>query len=98
MTVVITSPQGFAGLQTVQITEDQQEVSITLVTGRLAGRVLAATGEPVEEATVSLDALLPDASGTVTSPAARTGADGTFEISELGAGTYRITVRNPAKP
>lgn len=92
VTLLIAGSQGFAGLHTVQLTEDQ-EVALSLVTGRLAGRVLTATGEPVEGATVSLEAWLPDFGGPVSAPGGRTGADGAFDIPGLGAGPYQIKVR-----
>lgn len=91
VTLVVIGPQGFAGAQALRVTEDQ-EVSIALSTGRLAGRVLAATGEPVEDATVVLDAWIAAPGTSISAPGARTGADGTFEIPGLGAGTYKIKV------
>jgi protocatechuate 3,4-dioxygenase beta subunit len=90
-TLVVMGSQGFAGTQAFQVTEDQ-EVSIALSTGRLSGQVLAATGEPVEDATVVLDAWIAELGTSISAPGARTGADGSFEIPRLGTGTYKIKV------
>jgi protocatechuate 3,4-dioxygenase beta subunit len=91
VTLVVVGRQGFAGTQALQVTEDQ-EISIALSTGRLAGRVLSETGEPVEDATVVLDAWIAALGTSVSAPGARTAADGTFEIPRLGAGTYKVKV------
>jgi hypothetical protein len=91
VTLVIASTQGLAGSREVHVTEDQ-EVSIALSTGRLSGRVFAVTGEPVEDAAVTVDAWIPALQTSVSAPGARTGADGAFEIPRVCAGTYKITV------
>jgi protocatechuate 3,4-dioxygenase beta subunit len=90
--LVITNPNGFVGVHTVSLTEDQN-LSIELSTGRLRGRVADATGKPVENATVSVDAWIPAIKTSVSAPSGRTGAEGTFEIPRLGAGTYKIKIK-----
>jgi hypothetical protein len=92
VTLLITSTKGFAGTHTVLVKEDQ-DVSIPLATGRLSGRVATVTGEPVEDATVSVDAWIPGPQTSVSAPGTRTGADGAFEIPKLGAGTYKVKIQ-----
>jgi hypothetical protein len=89
--LVITNSNGFVGTHTVSLTKGQS-LSIELLTGRLSGRVASATGEPVEDATVTVDAWIPAIRGVVSAPGGRTGPDGTFEIPRLGAGTYKIKI------
>jgi protocatechuate 3,4-dioxygenase beta subunit len=91
VTLVISGPQGLGGVRKLTLTESQ-EIKIELTTGRLTGAVVLATGEPVEDALVRLQAWLPDHQFLFGESVARTGPDGTFEVPRLGTGTYKIKI------
>ncbi len=91
LTLLISGPQGLGGFRTLTLTESQ-DVKIELATGRLAGTVRSATGEPVEDALVRLEAWLPVLQIPFGEAFARTAADGTFEVPRLGAGTYKVKI------
>jgi hypothetical protein len=100
VTLVIFSFQGLGGVRTLHLNEDQQ-VAIDLATGRLSGTVFSVAGEPIGDASVSVQGLVPQFSTGFSVPGARTAADGAFEISRIVAGMYQLTVEKegfaPAK-
>jgi protocatechuate 3,4-dioxygenase beta subunit len=91
-TLLISGPGGIGGSRSFRITESL-EMPVELSTGRLGGTVLAASGEPVEDAVLEMQGWLPELKMPFLSTSARSGAGGAFEVPRLGAGTYRITVR-----
>jgi hypothetical protein len=91
LTLIIVSTEGFGGSRTLRLTESQQ-ISIELSTGRLTGRVLSTTGEPVVDAAVSVEGVVPALRTSFSVPGVRTAADGTFEIPRLVTGTYKLTI------
>ena len=71
---------------------------IEFATGRLSGRVVTSAGDPVEEASITIlgssaetRAAAEGQTGS-TLPYLRSGADGTFVLPRITAGTYTITV------
>ncbi|MBW8874533.1 MAG: carboxypeptidase regulatory-like domain-containing protein [Acidobacteria bacterium] len=84
---------------TLEIAGDR-EITIDIATEALLGQVVSGTGEPVADATVSVDGKANDPRDSFSTPTIRSGEDGVFE-TRLAAGTYRITVQKegyaPAK-
>lgn len=68
-----------------------REVTVEILSGRLSGHVLAATGEPIEETTISLRRE-PELGDWSQAAQASTDETGAFDIPRLAAGSYRITV------
>jgi protocatechuate 3,4-dioxygenase beta subunit len=91
LTVIVSGPPGLSGARTLTLTESQ-DIKIELTTSRLAGTVVSATGEPVEDAVVRLAAWRPDLPVAFSELVIRTGADGAFEVPRLAAGSYKIKV------
>jgi protocatechuate 3,4-dioxygenase beta subunit len=91
LTLTVSGPPGLSGARTLDLTESQ-DIKIELTTSRLAGTVVSATGEPVEDAVVRLVAWRPDLPVAFPESVARTGADGAFELPRLAAGSYKIKV------
>ncbi len=77
--------------QPVEIDGDR-EMTIDIPTGILRGRVVGNTGEPIPDATVSIDGTRNGPLGTFSVPAPRSADDGTFE-TRLAAGTYKVTIQ-----
>ena len=77
--------------QAVEIDGDR-ELIVRIETGVLRGRVISATGEPVPEALVAIDAKTDDPGFSFSAPDTRSGEDGLFE-ARLAAGRYLVTVR-----
>ncbi|MEV5618886.1 MFS transporter [Streptomyces bacillaris] len=80
--------------QAVSVTVGDRPVELDVVlggAGRLAGSVLAADGEPVPDAAVTLT----DVRGEVVA-SARTGREGGYVLTELVAGEYTLAAGAPA--
>jgi protocatechuate 3,4-dioxygenase beta subunit len=73
--------------------DGDREMTIDIAMGTLAGQVVSAgTGEPVADATVSIDGQGTDARFTYSTPTTRSGAEGAFE-ARLAPGKYRIKIQ-----
>jgi protocatechuate 3,4-dioxygenase beta subunit len=70
-----------------------EEITVELRPGGLAGIVLADTGAPIEGAQVSIEPHYRSAIGHQPSQAIRTDDAGSFRLREAAPGTYRVTVR-----
>jgi carboxypeptidase family protein len=96
VTLQFFSPDGIVASRTFQLRESQ-EVLIDLTTGRLRGIILSASGEPVEEVTVTVEGVLANegrpGEATFSAASLRSGSDGSFEAPRLVAGTYRISLQ-----
>lgn len=81
---------------TVELDEHREAV-IEIATGRLTGRVVSATGVPLEGVDLAASRFLgrPVQLPISGLPRARSGADGTFEIPRLAAGSYVLTASLP---
>jgi uncharacterized GH25 family protein len=90
-TLVVSGPQGLGAVRTLMLTESQ-DIKIELATGRLAGTVVSATGEPVEDALIRLEAWSTGVESSFAQSVARTSADGAFQFPRIAAGTYKIKV------
>jgi protocatechuate 3,4-dioxygenase beta subunit len=88
--LVVGSGDGFGYAQPVDIAAERA-VEIQVTTGSVRGHVLG-NGGPIAGADVSLegqDAAL----GSYSGPTATTDDQGSFELSAVGPGTYRVTVQ-----
>jgi hypothetical protein len=89
----VLGPEGIGGVRTIQVAESR-EVSIEFATGRLSGRIVAASGEPLEDASIEFQHWSPEAQAAgLPLPGLRSGADGTFTAPRMAAGPYKVTVQ-----
>lgn len=73
--------------------EGDREMTIDIAMGTLAGQVVSAgTGEPVADATVTIDGQESDSPLFYSTPTTRTGEEGAFE-SRLAPGKYRVRIQ-----
>ena|GEM_PF-1068146 len=73
--------------------DGDREMTIDIAMGTLAGQVVSAgTGEPVADATVSIDGQESDSRLFYSTPTTRSGEEGAFE-SRLAPGKYRIKIQ-----
>jgi outer membrane lipoprotein SlyB len=73
--------------------DGDRELTIDIAMGTLAGQVVSAgTGEPLAEATVSIEGQESDSSLFYSTPTLRSGEEGAFE-SRLAPGKYRIKIQ-----
>jgi hypothetical protein len=91
VTLTFVTPEGIGASRTVQLKESQ-EIAVDLATGRLRGTVVSTSGDLVEDASVTVEALL-QGGKIISTPSLRSGPDGGFEAPRLASGPYRITVR-----
>lgn len=95
--LVVLARDGASGLsdsRTVVDLDENRTVQVQILTGRISGRIVSGdTGTPIPEATVVLGSPRKEIDFMFPVPSARSGADGTFQSSRLGAGTYTVTVR-----
>jgi protocatechuate 3,4-dioxygenase beta subunit len=78
--------------RTIEIDGDR-EMTIDIPMGTLAGQVMSAgTGEPIVDATVSIDGQESDSHFYYSTPTTRSGGEGAFE-SRLAPGKYRIKIQ-----
>jgi protocatechuate 3,4-dioxygenase beta subunit len=87
---LVVSDRAVVHSESLDLSADR-EVTVAILSGRISGHVLAATGEPIERATISLRR---DPELGAWSQAAQAGTDetGAFEVPRLAAASYRITV------
>jgi protocatechuate 3,4-dioxygenase beta subunit len=95
-------PSGDEGNETVAAKVGMADITIAVKPGgSIAGRAVDAKGKPIAGASINAGAASRTevVNGMITSgSSALTGADGTFELLGLGAGTYRLNVLDRGRP
>lgn len=89
---ILHEGRGIVHGQQVELTSDR-EIDIEIATGAIAGRVLAASGEPVSGVEILAHGLVYDLTAWTSALAARTGDAGDFEMPGVAAGTYELSIQ-----
>lgn len=87
---LVVSDRAVVYSESLDLSTDR-EVTVAILSGRLSGHVLAATGEPIDRATISLRRE-PELGDWSQAAQVSTDETGAFEAPRLAAGSYRITV------
>ncbi len=91
--LLVANDRGLGGSRTFELKESR-ELLVEISTGRLLGRIVGESGEPLEDMEVRIEGLVPGTELSFMTPGARSGPDGIFEV-RLGAGQYRVRVQKP---
>lgn len=91
--LLVANDRGLGGSRTFELKESR-ELLVEISTGRLQGRVVAESGEPLEDTEVRIEGVVPGTELSFMTPGARSGQEGIFEV-RLGAGQYKIRVQKP---
>ncbi|HEV8578248.1 MAG TPA: carboxypeptidase-like regulatory domain-containing protein [Thermoanaerobaculia bacterium] len=89
--LVIFNMSGIGASRTLELTESQEMV-IELVSGRLRGTLIGASGEPVADGVVTIEGLIGSATERFPAGTFRSGPDGAFQSPRLVAGMYNLTI------
>ncbi|HEX3127751.1 MAG TPA: carboxypeptidase-like regulatory domain-containing protein [Thermoanaerobaculia bacterium] len=95
---VLVSP-GIGHTRSVELRRDEdKEITVSLSTGGLEGRVLSPEGLPIAGAVVEVSAEQPDLDASFEGLSVRTGEDGLFALSRVLDGSYRLRVQAAGFP
>jgi hypothetical protein len=94
VTLLVGTSGGIGASRRLMIRE-KQEIEIAIATGRLLGKVVSATGEPLENANLDVEGWVEDLQVPFATVGAQSGESGLFELPRLGAGLYRIVATKP---
>ncbi|HEX6898568.1 MAG TPA: carboxypeptidase-like regulatory domain-containing protein [Thermoanaerobaculia bacterium] len=91
--LLVANDRGLGGSRTFELKESR-ELLVEISTGRLQGRIVAESGEPLDDTEVRIEGVVPGTDLSFMTPGARSGEDGSFEV-RLGAGQYKVRVQKP---
>jgi protocatechuate 3,4-dioxygenase beta subunit len=91
--LLVADDRGLGGSWSFDL-QESRDMPVEIFTGRLRGRIVSESGEPLDDTEVRIEGVVPGTELSFSTPGARSGTDGSFEV-RLGAGQYKIRVQKP---